>query len=188
MMSLADQASFSDAHEGIALPIIAANVQRAILPRKSQIWAVLRKKDDARRLVYSLAATFLGRMGVSGDITELDAEQTEIFHRAQAFYVKATPVIRAGLSRRYGPQILSYRNPTGWQAVVRGNASMALVVCHCFGEPAPQTVSPDLPKGENWRIINVFHSGQTPPRLDQGVLTCSFDGPWSACAVLLATA
>ena len=188
MMALADQASFSDAHERIALPIVAANVQRAILPRKSQVWAVLRKKDDARRLVYSLAATFLGRMGVSGDIIALDAGQREIFRRAQAFYVKAAPVIRTGFSRRHGPEVLSYRHPTGWQAVVRCNASLALVVCHRFGEPAPPSVSLDLPKGGDWRIIEAFHSGGGLPEVDRDVLACPFDGPWSACAVLLANA
>ena len=52
--------SFSDAHECLEIPIIAANLHSLILPRQSQIWAVLRKEDDAHRLVYSLAATFLG--------------------------------------------------------------------------------------------------------------------------------
>lgn len=185
MMALADQASFSDAHEGVAIPIIAANVQRAILPRKSQVWAVLRRKDDRRRLVYSLAATFLGRMGLSGDITGLDADQWETLCRAQRFYGLARPVIRSGISRRYGPDVLSYRHPTGWQAVVRHNDSAALVVCHAFGEPTVAKVELALPEGSEWKIAAFFDSGDRSPEINDGKLDCELDGPWSACAVLL---
>ena len=185
MMALSDQASFSDAHEAVNIPIVAANLHRAILPRKSQIWAVLRRGDDQRRLVYSLAATFLGRMGVSGDITELDPAQMEVFRRAQEFYLQARPVVRTGVTRRYGPEILSYRHPTEWQAVVRGNPSLALAVCHGFGAPVPPAVELPLPESRDWQIAAVFHSGSATPALCRGKLICPFDGPWSACAVLL---
>ena len=47
MMELVSQASFSDAHETLAIPVIAANMHRVIQPAQSQIWAVLRAKDDA---------------------------------------------------------------------------------------------------------------------------------------------
>ena len=58
MMELVSQASFSDAHETLAIPVIAANMHRVIQPAQSQIWAVLRAKDDADRLTYSLTSTF----------------------------------------------------------------------------------------------------------------------------------
>jgi len=47
MMGLCAMGSFSDAHETREIPIIAANLQRLILPRQSQVWAVLRKNDTA---------------------------------------------------------------------------------------------------------------------------------------------
>jgi alpha-galactosidase len=75
MMALASMASFSDAHETLEIPIIAANLHRLILPQQSQIWAVLRKNHDERRLSYLLTAAFLGRMCLSGDVCELTDKQ-----------------------------------------------------------------------------------------------------------------
>ncbi len=49
MMGLCAMGSFSDAHETREISIIAANLQRLILPRQSQIWAVRRKNDTAQR-------------------------------------------------------------------------------------------------------------------------------------------
>ena len=52
MMELCSMASFSDAHECLEIPVIAANLHRAILPRQSQIWAVIRECDSRQRIVY----------------------------------------------------------------------------------------------------------------------------------------
>ena len=82
MMELVSQASFSDAHETLAIPVIAANMHRVIQPAQSQIWAVLRAKDDADRLTYSLTSTFLGRMCLSGDIYDLTAQQLSLVEEA----------------------------------------------------------------------------------------------------------
>ena len=49
MLELCTFASFSDAHECVYIPIIAANLHRLMQPAKSQIWAVLRKEDSSRR-------------------------------------------------------------------------------------------------------------------------------------------
>ena len=61
MLGLASMASFSDAHESLEIPIIAANLHRLILPRQSQIWAVLHASDTHQRLAYSLAAGIPGQ-------------------------------------------------------------------------------------------------------------------------------
>ena len=53
MMSMCSMASFSDAHECEEIPIIAANLHRVILPRQSQIWAVIRNSDSLKRIAYS---------------------------------------------------------------------------------------------------------------------------------------
>jgi alpha-galactosidase len=60
MMSITAMSSFSDAHETEEIPIIAANLHRVILPRQSQIWAVIRKDDSLKRIAYSIVNTFLG--------------------------------------------------------------------------------------------------------------------------------
>ena len=104
-------ASFSDAHECQEIPIIAANLHRLIHPAQSQIWAVVRREDSVKRIVYSVANTFLGRMCISGDVTELTEEQWDAIDRGIAFYHKIAPVIKNGISFRFGPKIKSARPP-----------------------------------------------------------------------------
>lgn len=75
MLSLGLMTPFSDAHETRNIPILAYNTQRLISIHANQIWAVLRNDDDDARLVYSLSATFLGRMCRSGEVHHLSAHQ-----------------------------------------------------------------------------------------------------------------
>ncbi len=147
MMALCSVACFSDTHECVQIPIIAANLHKTILPRQNLVWAVLRPQDDAKRLHYSLAATLLGRMCLSGDITALPAFGQRIVDDAIAFYRRAVPVIKEGFSRRYGPAVLNYAHPEGWQAVVRTNAEQALIVIHTFGGAIPQHIDLPIPAG-----------------------------------------
>ena len=119
MQAVTSMASFSDAHEWQAIPVVAANVARAILPAQSQIWAVIRAKDDEKRLYYSLSNTFLGRMCLSGDMSTISKKQWKIVDEAIAFYKKCAPVIKNGRNYRFGPYQNSYNDLKGWQAVVR---------------------------------------------------------------------
>ena len=131
MQALVSMASFSDAHECQAIPVIAANVTRAILPAQSQIWAVLRKTDDDKRLHYSLANTFLGRMCLSGDIYDLTEKQWKIVDEAISLYKRCSHLISLGRSYRAGPVQKSYNELKGWQAVTRvtvGKSQMMTVV------------------------------------------------------------
>lgn len=137
--------SFSDAHECAAIPIIAANLHRAVPPAKSLVWAVLRKTDDARRLAWSLTAGLLGRLCVSGDAAELSTTQWKIVDEGLAFYRLAAPVIRRGVSRRYGPTVTSYDTPEGWQGIVRTGDDGCLVVLHRFGGADPGPITVPLP-------------------------------------------
>jgi alpha-galactosidase len=156
MLALTAMSSFSDAHEAVEIPIIAANLHRLMLPRQSQIWAVLRATQSDQRLAYSLAATFLGRMCLSGGIEELSAAQWEIVARAMALYRKAAPIIKHGTSRSSGALGASWRHPVGWQAVRRVSADgcRILVVLHTFAD-APSEVEIPLPPGP-WAIESVF--------------------------------
>ena len=86
MLALSSMGSFSDAHETLEIPIIAANLQRLILPRQSQIWAVLHSGDSMQRLAYSLAAGFLGRLCLSGEIDQLNDQQWALVQEAIRFY------------------------------------------------------------------------------------------------------
>ena len=62
MLALSSMASFSDAHESLEIPIIAANLHRLMLPRQSQIWAVLHASDTFQRLAYSLSGGLFGSL------------------------------------------------------------------------------------------------------------------------------
>lgn len=148
MMARTSMASFSDAHECVEIPIIAANLHRCILPRQSQIWAVIRAKDSLKRIVYSVANTFLGRMCISGDVTELSREQWALLEEGMDFYRKIAPIIREGQSYRYGPAISSLRHPEGWQALVRvGTNGEAYLLIHTFGGKLPEQIRIELPGG-----------------------------------------
>ena len=139
MMELVSQASFSDAHETLAIPVIAANMHRVIQPAQSQIWAVLRAKDDADRLTYSLTSTFLGRMCLSGDIYDLTARQLSLVEEAVAFYRKAAQIIRSGKTTRIECSTESYNHPNGQQLVIREYEGKRLIIYHRFRD------SVDLP-------------------------------------------
>ena len=147
MMSICSMASFSDAHEAEEIPVIALNLHRTILPAQSQIWAVIRKKDSLRRIAYTMANTFLGRMCLSGDVTDLSVEQWKQIDDAIAFYRQIAPVIKDGYSFLYENRGGSLRHLSGWQALVRlqteegaykwdtgrKEARSAYVVVHYFG-------------------------------------------------------
>ncbi|KAB5576201.1 family 36 glycoside hydrolase [Coniochaeta sp. 2T2.1] len=143
--------SFSDAHETVEIPIVAAALHRLVLPQQSQIWAVLHKDDSRRRMGYGLAATFLGRMCLSGDVLDLDEGQLGFVKEAIEMYKKAVPAIRKGRSRIVGQIGPSWRHPTGWQGVIRATADFGLVVVHTFQMP-PDEFHVHLP-GVGWRVV-----------------------------------
>lgn len=157
MMSETSMASFSDAHECEEIPIIAANLHRAILPRQSQIWAVIRKTDSLKRIVYSIANTFLGRMCLSGDVLELTEEQWNVIDCGIVFYKKIAPVIKSGYSYRYGNEITSYRHPEGWQGILRvGDNEEAFIVIHVFDGTLPESINIPLPKNTHFKIEDIY--------------------------------
>lgn len=176
MQALASMASFSDAHEWKAIPVIAANVTRAILPAQSQIWAVLRKDDDEQRLRYSLAGTFLGRMCLSGDIYDIGKWQWDIVGEAIELYKKAAPVIKKGRNFRVGPHVKSYNHLQGWQAMCRTSedGSQMLVVVHTF-EDCEEYLDITLPgeMAESWRMDSVFQRKDIFAKVQDGKLCIS---------------
>jgi alpha-galactosidase len=185
MLARTAMSSFSDAHELVEIPIIAANLGRLLLPRQNQIWAVLHATDSDRRLIYSLAATFLGRMCLSGDYDALSPEQHAIVSRATRLYRQAAPVLKRGTSRRLGATGESWRHPTGWQGVVRTSAdgARAIVVCHAFGA-APREATLPLPEGP-WRVDGQFGEGDPIHAVDDARLTWRPPADFSAAVALL---
>lgn len=173
MMGLCAMASFSDAHECIEIPIIAANLHRAIHPAQSQIWAVIRESDTVKRIVYSLSATFLGRMCISGDVTRLSDEQRSAITRGISMYKNCAHIIRDGKSARYGTDIVSMRHPRGWQAVVRSAKNEALIVIHTFGADKDGGFSVSVPVPKSVKIKEVYAAGEHDISLSDGALLVS---------------
>jgi alpha-galactosidase len=160
MVGRTAMSSFSDAHECLEIPIIAANLHRLILPRQSQVWAVLHSLDSPRRLIYTLAAGFLGRLCLSGEILDLKAPQWEILRNALELYRSAAPAIRDGESRRYGPPFSSYRHPTGWQAVVISGSDRTLVVVHRFAADEETVGARRRHEGDRSSTVSVPIAGE----------------------------
>lgn len=189
MMSECSMASFSDAHECEEIPIIAANLHRVILPRQSQIWAVIRRTDSLKRIAYSIANTFLGRMCLSGDVTELSEAQWQMIDRGIAFYRKAAPVIKHGYSMRFGPEVVSYRHPNGWQCLLRlgtGEAEqLAMAVFHTFNGEHDQPLEISLPSDRKFRIAEIYSDDEADVRLEKNSLICKISEDMRAVAVLL---
>ncbi|MGI6255866.1 MAG: glycoside hydrolase family 36 protein [Acutalibacter sp.] len=153
-MELVSQASFSDAHETTAIPLIAANLHRVIRPEQSQIWAVMRVTDDDARLHYSLAATMLGRMCLSGDIHNLSDHQWQVVEEAIAFYRRAAEIIRDGVTVLHQVNTPGYNAPQGEQLVLRELGDRGLAVYHRFENS--KDGMPPLPAG--CRILESFGS------------------------------
>lgn len=191
MMSECSMASFSDAHECEEIPIIAASLHRVILPRQSQIWAVIRKDDSLKRIAYSIANTFLGRMCLSGDVTKLSAQQWEVIDRGIAFYKKAAPIIKDGYSRLYGPKVLNYRHPAGWQCLVRSEGGLErerkdglLAVFHSFNGEHEGALEVPLPADGEYRIGAVYSDAEANVSVAKDRLICYIPEDMRAVAVL----
>ena len=184
MLARTAMSSFSDAHELPEIPIIAANLHRLTLPRQSQIWAVLHGSDSDQRLDYSLAATFLGRMCLSGEIDRLSDGQWARVQQAMALYRRAAPILRDGTSRRFGALGESWRHPTGWQSILRlaTDHQRALAVFHTFAAPPADHLKTPLPHG-HWTIDEQLGAGRVV--LDGDELLWTHAGAFSASVALL---
>lgn len=186
MQALCAMGSSSDAHESVEIPIIAAQLQRQILPAQSQIWSTLRPMDDTRRLIYSLAACFLGRMALSGDVHDLDDAQWAVVRQGIDFYRRCTPIIRDGRSRLYREMGASHRHPEGWQVVVRYAKSgrQALVVIHRFGGKLPAPVRVPL-EGVDWEFDGQLDEGLCKASVAENHLTIQNLPPFAAVVLRL---
>lgn len=154
MMGASAVSSFSDAHEAVEIPYIAADLHNLMLPAQSLIWAVLHEDDSKERLVYSLAATFLGRVCLSGPMDKLAGWQEDIVSSAMDFYSRLENVIKNGKTKLYGDRGRCTRYPEGTQIAVRSTDDEILVVCHAF-ENSGGEFEIDIPSG--FKVKNEFY-------------------------------
>lgn len=133
MMALTALSSFSDAHERPEIPYIAANLHNLILPRQSQIWAVVRPEQYKEELEYRLSSGLLGRFCLSGKIDELGKDQRQIVNDAVAFYQQCGEIIKYGRTKIYRNCNQNMHHLNGVQAVLRvGSSGRAMLVVHSF--------------------------------------------------------
>ncbi len=180
MLGVSALSSFSDAHEAREIPYIAANLHNLMLPAQELIWATLKENDSKQRLTYSLAATFLGRMCLSGDIDKLNAEQMKITKEAIEFYKKLDDVIINGKSRVLGNRGRNARYPTGVQIVKRMSEKQLLIVCHGFKD-AEGRFELEIPDG--FKYAASFGENIIKIKDDRAIVEDVED--YSAAAVLL---
>ncbi|WP_246599586.1 glycoside hydrolase family 36 protein [Clostridium lacusfryxellense] len=187
MMAITSMSSFSDAHECIESPIIAANLHRVILPRQSQVWAVLRKRASEKRLVYTMVGTFLGRMCLSGDIVDLSEIQWDIIKKGIDFYNKIASVIKNGFSYRFGPKVKSYRHPKGWQAILRVSTDKKEIVAiiHSFEGEAVGEIQIQLPSNYSYRIEDIYTDDVAKIFINEDKLVCNISEEFKAIAVYI---
>ena len=183
-MELADYLSFSDAHEEKEIPVIAADLQKLILASKSQIWTVLRKSDELKRIAYSVCAGMYGVLCISGDVFDLDDKQWELTDLGTAFYKKVSPVIAKGITTIYGPFQNSNRPLKEYQAGVRyGENGKALVIVHAFEHSGQLDI--DIPLESGYEIEDIYESGDHAVRKEGNILKIGFDESFDAVALLL---
>ena len=183
-MELADFLSFSDAHEEKEIPVIAADLHRLILPSKSQIWSVLRRGDELKRIAYSICAGMYGALCISGDVSDLSDDQWELTRRGTDFYKKVSSVIAKGVTERFGPFQVSNRALKDYQASVRyGEKGQALVIAHSFEIPGKTDL--EIPVKEGYFVEEIYENGYHGIELNGLSLKISFDEPFDAVALLL---
>lgn len=182
-MELADFLSFSDAHEEKEIPVIAADLQRLILPSKSQIWAVLRKTDPLKRIAYSVCAGMYGALCISGDVFDLSENQWKLALLGTRFYKKASGIIANGFTRRFGPFQTSNRELMDYQASVRyGLDGDALVIVHTFNNHSGEIC---VPVEGDYEIADKYETGDHKIALGDGMICFTFEEDFDAVAVIL---
>ena len=183
-MELVDYLSFSDAHEEKEIPVIAADLQNLILPQKSQIWAVLRKDDELKRIAYSVCAGMYGVLCISGDVSDLTPEKWEFARAGVDFYKEASPVIVSGITKRFGPFQNSNRELKDYQAAVRyGTCGRTLVIVHVFETENVREI--EIPIEGDHRLIGKYETGDHNIVIADGKFHVRFNDPFDAVAALL---
>jgi len=152
MLALGSMASGSDAHELPETPLVAAESQRLVQPRLSQVWVTLRGNFSEARTVFALASGFLGRFCLSGDVLTLSDRQNELLDQAIGLYHQISSIIKAGRTHIDNHRGLSWREPAGHQIVRRASmdGNELLVVAHTFANFGGGPVRVQLESG--WEI------------------------------------
>lgn len=141
-------------------------------PSKNLIWAVLRPEESLERIGYSMAATFYGRVCVSGDIHGLSSTQIALMEAYLDIYKNVSHLVYNGETRLYGNEIFNYRQPEGCQVgtYVNQESGELLVVAHSFKNGAKVITLEEL---KVQKIIDQCTNGVSAA-VEEGKLTIRF--------------
>lgn len=181
MMAASGVSSFSDAHEAIEIPYIAANLHNLMLPAQSLVWAVIHEDDKPQRIAYSIAAAFLGRICLSGDIDKLSYEQWDILKAAFEFYNSCEDIIVNGITRIYGNRGRNTRYPTGTQVVIRKTDNEMMIVIHKY-KNSGEEMTVNIDRG--FKVSEEFFADNMA-EIKDGKLIIKKASDFSACALKL---
>ncbi|MDR2202310.1 MAG: alpha-galactosidase [Clostridiales bacterium] len=132
-LSLAAQASFSDAHECPESAVIAGNLHRYMPPRQMQIWAALKKEYSLLKTGFVTGTAMLGRYCLSGDIPALSVEQKDLVRQSVEFYRLIRGVIRDGDTVFISQEgVTSYKRLRGSQTLLRAAKDGKTAVLYAF--------------------------------------------------------
>lgn len=129
--------SFSDAHENADGAVVAMNLQRIVQPRTMQIWASILPSHDLDEVYFTMVKAMLGRICISGKITELSKETEEVVKRGVVFYEQIKDVIKDGDTTLIDTdEITSLEKPRGVITLQRYSRSGDKMLCYamCFGK------------------------------------------------------
>ncbi len=114
----------------------------------------------------------------SGDVDNLSDRQWELVDGSIAFYRECAGIIRDGVSYRYGPEVLSYAHPEGYQIVVRIAGNRAMAVVHTFEYSGE--IRENVPVLGGFRLADCWGDKNIKLCLEQGSLCIDnmedFDG------------
>ena len=182
MEKITAMSSFSDAHECQEIPYIAANLHQLLLPRQSQIWAVLSPELTMQEIQYRLISGMLGRLCLSGPIQDLSKEQWREVKQAMHFYENVKGIIRDGRSRLVRSGRNNQHHLEGAQILFREMEGRILLVYHAFSKP-PASIGGRLPEG-NWNIVDTVGK-RCRIEIQKENIEIRTQGSWEACAVYL---
>jgi alpha-galactosidase len=182
--------SFSEATERMEMPIVAANMQRVILPRQSLIWVVVRKEHPDSYYYYQFASAMLGRMCISGDIETLDEMQWKIIRKGIQFYNKVTDIIDKGVTSYYDAKTIQYSNLIGWQGILRASANgeRLLVVIHTFQDCPSKVIIPlqeEVLIKSNAEVLDQWCLERVDVRLKGGTIEITGHSCFDGIAVMI---
>ena len=154
-ISLADMVSFSDAHECSSGVNIAFNLHRYILPRKLQIWAVLRQEHTVEEVRFTCAKAMLGRFCLSGKLALLKDEIRKTVKVATDYYSSITDIIANGVTTVIYDKVDSYFNTKGCVYLIRESIDGKEKLVYAFAMDEPNSCF-DIEVGE-CTVVSAFN-------------------------------